>query len=221
VEVQGAEVYVSRDLSSEDEGGFLAQVRLVMPVRNVGGLGFRAGEPTSAAHVVADVLTWTSILKVAAGLFLSQLAKNAADEVWEKKGDILKVLGTEAARPLRLLAKAFSAINQRALRTDARIGFPYPDPLQGTVLPIRSANELEAAWLLANFVMNVDNLKSEVKKALESGARPITGFFVDVSTEGAISLFWFEIDGKKVCRIDYGQTSTREVASGGVSPCRD
>lgn len=207
MEVQGAEVYVSRDLSSEDEGGFLAQVRLVMPVRNVGGLGFRTGEPTSAAHVVADVLTWTSILKVAAGLFLSQLAKNAADEVWEKKEALLKALGAEAARPLRLLARAFSAINQRTLRTDARVGFPYPDPLLGTVLPIRSANELEAAWLLANFVMNADNLKSEVKSALESGAQPITGFFVDVSSEGVISLFWLEVDGKKIRSIGSGPAS--------------
>jgi hypothetical protein len=201
VEVQGAEVYITQDLVSEDEGGFLAQVRLVMPVRNVSGLGFRSGELISAAHIVADVLTWTNVLKAAAGVFLSQLAKNAADEVWTKKEDLLKALGTTVARPLRTLARAFSAINQRAMHTDARVVFPYPDPIQGTVFPVRSTNELETAWLLANFVMNAENLQAEVRTLLESGAQPMTGFFVDVSVEGEVSLWWFEVDGKKTRKV--------------------
>lgn len=194
-----ADITVTGDLSSEDDGGFLAQVRSVLPVRSVSLEVYRSAEPVSAASVIADVLTWTTVLKASAIVFFSQLAKNAADEVWEKREELMRVLRTSTGRPLLALAQAFAAINK--MNTKGSVGLPYPEAFWGTVLPIRSTNEVEAAWLLANFILNAEELRAEVKKLLRSGARPATGFSIVVSADGEVSLTWQEMDGEKTHRL--------------------
>jgi hypothetical protein len=197
----GAAISVTSDLASEDEGSFLSQVRSVLPVHKVLGLAARSAEPGSAAHVVADVLTWTSVFKMAAADFLSQLKTNTAVEVWEKREKLLRALGTSVASPLYTLARAFSTINQRAKHADASIAFPYPNQFYGTVFSIRSTNEVEIAWLLANFVKSAEGLRTEIRQLLTSGAQPLTGFFVGISPECKITIWWFEIDGKKTHQL--------------------
>ena len=194
-----ADISVTGDLSSEDEGGFLAQVRSVLPVRNVSLEVYRSAEPVSGASVIADVLTWTTVLKASAVVFFSQLTKNTADEVWEKREELLRMLRTSTGRPLLALAKAFAEINK--MNTNGSVGLPYPERFWGTVMPIRSTNEVEAAWLLANFVLNAEALRAEVKKLVRSGVKPATGFFITVSTDGEVSLSWNEIEGEKTHRF--------------------
>jgi hypothetical protein len=94
----------------------------------------RSAEPPSWIKIFAEVAEWVTPFKVVATVFVSQLAKNAADDLWKNKAAIAAALRNASAAPLRKLAAALLRAKEKARpSTDVIVGLPIPDDSAGSI----------------------------------------------------------------------------------------
>ena len=87
---------------------------------------FKAAEGPSSFQLIADFITWSTVFKAAAGVFLSQLAKSAAEDLWKHKAELATKLRERLVQPLRFLSSTIVGLNRElaSRRKIVQIGLP-------------------------------------------------------------------------------------------------
>lgn len=190
--VPGGWLTVTADLADDGDGSFVAEVRAVVSIERVAKKVLLSAEAPSLAQLVAEVITWKAALALPAYAFLSQLGKNACDEAWKRRGEVVRWGKAVAVAPLLRLARALVAIQKREqFRTEARVGLPVPTLMRGALLAVNATDEAEAAWLLANFIVNAEGVEKRVRELVEQGVEAREGFRIVMDGAGKVGLEWY------------------------------
>ena len=144
---------------------------------------------------MADALQWVTPLKIVATVFLSQLVKDAATDVYKHKRQIGQALATAATAPLRLAAAALKRARDRSPRCSLAIGLPLPNEVTGTVLWLDPDSEEETALLIARFVVRVEMIEQLIKAEIAAGRPPLGHVQVIPTDSGGFLLRWMDQDG--------------------------
>ena len=157
---------------------------------------FKAADGPSSFQLVADFITWSTVFKAAATVFLSQflsqLAKNAADDLWKHKAELAAKLRELVVQPLRFLSSTIAGLNRQLVGRQKiiQIRLPIPDIYWGTVLRIDSADEVEVAWLLAHFILKVEAIHETVAKLIDEGHSGSPYFELRLTPTGEWVVAW-------------------------------
>lgn len=182
------EVQISRDIASDD--AVVGEIRELLPDATVEVYEFKAAIPPTILQLVADALTWITVLKLVAIPFLGKLASNAADDLWKHKNAI--------AAQLKRLAALLARVNRLyAPRARVHIGFPIPDSHWGTVLAVPSSDESECADLLALFAIHARAIEDEAQRLIASGVQPLGLITITVEADDSVTLSWQDQDGNQ------------------------
>lgn len=158
----------------------------------------KAAEGPSFIQLVAEVFQWITPLRAAATIFLGQLAKNAADDVWKHKHEIASALKKTAVAPLQKLVTAVSRLRtSMGPETNIYIGLPVPDQFWCTRLSVATRDEAETAWQLANFINQADEIEKAVQRLLADGHKPPGLVELVLDENRAFRLRWLEMDGEQ------------------------
>jgi hypothetical protein len=192
-----ATLFVS-EAPSEELAFVEAELQGLFPDLDVHRVGYKGAGGPAFLQLVADLLTWSTVIKAAATIFLSQIAKNAADEVWKHKAELAAKLQDVTLKPLRRLVGALIGAKQRLNAGNSRVqvALPVPDDYWATILRIESTDEVEAAWLVASFVIHAEAIQATVEKLVSGGAVPLDYFVVKVMNEGHICVEWIDQNGE-------------------------
>jgi hypothetical protein len=152
---------------------------------------FKAAEGPSSFQLVADFITWSTVFKVAATAFLSQLAKNAADDLWQHKAELAAKLREKLVQPLHFLSSTIAGLNRQlaSRRKNIQIGLPS-DACWGTVVRIDSADEVEVAWMLAHFILQAEAIYRTVAKLTAEGHSGNPYFELHLTPVGEWAVTW-------------------------------
>lgn len=154
------------------------------------------GDTPSFVTVLSDVLSWQTMLAVPATVFISQLAKNAADDIYKIKKKVAEALSQSATKPLKQISAALrKAAASPSRNAVIRIGLPLSDDFLGTSMVLEVQSEVQVAVENAFFVSNVEAIQSAVKTQVLAGGKPFGGVIVERSEEGAYILKWCAEDG--------------------------
>ena len=172
---------------------------LVDAWKDIGGLEragvvfLRSAEPPSFIQIMGEALQWLSPLKVAATVFLSQLAKEAATEIYKNKAKIAEALAQAAAAPLRRAAASLKqARHQSPRHPRVVLGLSMPDDYFGTALSITHESEEEIAYLLASFVTKAEAIQQVIQAEIDAGRRPLGRVQVVPTGAGGLRLVWMD-----------------------------
>jgi hypothetical protein len=164
----------------------------VTSVEQVNHLQTRSADPPAIVQLVGDLAQWVDPLKLAASIFLAQLAKEAAKDVWKNKLVIAKVLKEQACKPLKIVASAIAAAKRTtdSAEFSVTIGLSVPDDLFGTTLPIYENDEELIAILVARFVDQLMTVEAIVRKEMDGPNRPVGQVSLLLQPDGSMLLRW-------------------------------
>jgi hypothetical protein len=162
-------------------------------LEQAGEVFLKSAEPPSFIQIMADALQWLSPLKVAATIFLSQLAKEAATDIYKNKQQIGRALANAAAAPLRLAAAALKRARESSLRPPGLVvGLPIPDDYFGTALWLPGDSEEDIAWLVARFVVRAQIIEQLIQAEISAGRLPLGRVQVIPTDTGGFLLRWVD-----------------------------
>ena len=68
--------------------------------------------PPAWIEIVADVISWTTVFKAAAGVYLARLLQHLADDHWEQRHEIRQAVIEKYSDALDVLRKFFQNLSQ-------------------------------------------------------------------------------------------------------------
>jgi hypothetical protein len=154
----------------------------------------KSPEAPSFIQIMGDALQWLTPFKIAATLvlssFLSQLAKDAAKDIYQHKEQIGQALANAAAAPLRLAAAALKRAREGSPRCSIAIGLPLPNEVTGTVLWLEADSAEEIALLIACFVVRAETIQQLIQAEITAGRPPLGHVQVIPTGSGGFLLRW-------------------------------
>ena len=155
--------------------------------------GMRSAEPQTVLRIIGELIDWTLPLKLAATAFLTQLAKEAAKDFWKNKNKILEILKREPCSKLyesvRIIKRAISKSENQC---NFIITLYYPEKYIETELVVKSEDEVEISWLLANFIANLDAISSAISEELRGENPPSQLIFLSIDESGLVTMKWMD-----------------------------
>ena len=137
-----------------------------LPVRKPKLLIRKSVDPVSTIKLLGDAAEWL-LLSVPATVYLSTLAKHAADATWSKLAAVKQSTDvrpfTDVAATLTMAAKSVEG------GTKIVIGINIPDNKNGTELHIQSIRPEDIEYNLASFIYHVENLSIIIQGEMEAG----------------------------------------------------
>jgi hypothetical protein len=158
-------------------------------------VSLKSPEAPSYIQITADALQWVTPLKVVATVFLSQLVKEAATDIYKHKHQIGQALATAATAPLRLAAAAVKRVRDRSPRCSLAIGLPLPDEVRGTVLWLDADSEEEIALSIARFAVRAETIEQLIQAEITAGRPPLGHVQVIPTDSGGFLLRWMDQEG--------------------------
>jgi hypothetical protein len=158
-------------------------------------ISLKSPEAPSYIEIMADALQWVTPLKVVATVFLSQLVKEAATDIYKHKHQIGQALATAATAPLRLAAAAVKRARDRSPRCSLAIGLPLPNEVTGTVLWLTPDSEEEIAVLIARFVVRAEAIEHLMQAEMAAEHPPLGHVQVIPTDSGGFLLRWMDREG--------------------------
>ena len=144
-----------------------------------------ADPPPEFIQLLGDVVTWLP-LTAPATVFLSTLAKRAANAVWDSaagwfaKEDVKPVMDVATA-----LVKASDRVGGRVV---IAVGLNIPDDLFGAVLSTDSRDTMEVAKMLSALVVRAEKISAVVRAEIERG--PVGSFFIELQGDQSVIVRW-------------------------------
>ncbi len=155
--------------------------------------GMRSAEPQSVLQIIGELIDWTLPLKVAATAFLTQLAKEAAKDIWKNRKKVSEILQNETCSKLSESVKIIKrAISKSENQCSFIITLYYPAKYIETELVIKSEDEVEISWLLANFIANLDFIYNAIVEELKGENPPSQLIFLSIDETGSIIMKWMD-----------------------------
>ena len=135
-------IQMTEDIPASVREDCIRSIGNVIPVADSSTKSLRSAEPPSWIQFLADLLSWSTVIKVPATVFLAELAKEAAKDTWKNKERIAKALKQQGVEPLLKLSRAlFKYCRASPRKTSVIIGFPFPDEDFGTGIAVEPETE--------------------------------------------------------------------------------
>ena len=118
--------------------------------------------PPAWVQILAEVVNWTTVFKVAATVYLAQLAKHLADDHWKRRVEIGKRVIESCGNAISRIRWLFRVLHsaQEEVGRPLRVAAAIPGPCGGEIEVLLSAAD-EAAFVeqLCLFVTHVEGVK--------------------------------------------------------------
>jgi hypothetical protein len=172
----------------------------IIEITNTRSVSFRSAEPHSLLQLLSNAIEWIHPLKVAATIFLSQLAKEAATDFWKNKKKIAMLLKDASVKPIKIFASSISKSlkTSKQHKTRFSVGLSIPDDYFGTALTFLEEDEEEIAWIISNFVIRAEQIENAVREEMSGVNKPLGRVFLTIQPDGGFLLQW--MDGDKLER---------------------
>jgi len=181
-------------LSSEEEQRLFKEVRELFPDAEATQFIQLSAEPPAWVRIIADVLTWETVLKVAATAYLTQLGKHLADSSWDARKKVRPLVIQAAGAAVTSLKTVYTAFRHTRERLGRRLGvhalLPWPHHW-GTGLPLDVEDEGEFIESLALFVSRIGGIERATAHLRDGGCRPLGGVTCEL-TEKGFTLVWVD-----------------------------
>ena len=150
-------------------------------------------DPPSFLQLLGDASAWLP-LKAAAAVYLSTLAKRAADATWNQLVESL--FKSNEVKPLTDVAKTLAtAVDSVDGKVALVVGLNIPDDYLETVMSINKPSDpAEVARVLASFVVHVEQISETMRAEVEAGSKPIGRAFIELQDDGSLLVRWVETD---------------------------
>jgi hypothetical protein len=187
---------VTADIPSDVRQELLVDWQPLGRLEQAHEISLKSPKAPSYIQIMADALQWVTPLKVVATVFLSQflsqLAKEAATDIYKHKRQIGQALATAATAPLRLAAAALKRARDRSPRCSLAIGLPLPNEVTGTALWLDADSEEEIALLIARFVVRAETIEQLIQAEITAGRPPLGHVQVIPTGSGGFLLRWMD-----------------------------
>jgi hypothetical protein len=173
-----------------------------------------SADPPGFIRLLADAIEWTLPLKVASGVFLGQLAKNMADDLWKNKVDVAKAMGSAAAFPIRKLVGAFEKawkISRKS--TTFAVGVPVSDDDFGATVTVPMNSTEDSAVTLAIFVHHAQEIEHTLRQHLSAGQKIVGPVQVRPEPGGSVLLVWMDRDSVSTVEVRLPFTLVEDATS--------
>ncbi len=205
---------VTLDVPEEAREALKAEAAPVLRIDDGREVVLLSADPPSFIRVLADAIDWTLPLKAAAGVFLSQLAKNMADDLWKNKADIAKAMGSAAAFPIRKLLGAFEKAREISRKsTTFAVGVPVPDDYFGATVTVPMNSTEDSAVTLAIFVHHAQEIEHTLQQHLSGGHKIVGPVQVRSEPNGSVLLVWMDRDSLSTVEVRLPFTLVEDATS--------
>jgi len=168
----------------------------------------------SFMKVLADALDWTLPFKAAVGIFLTELAKNMADDLWKNKVEIAKALGSAAAFPIRKLIGAIAKAREiSGERTTFAVGVPVPDDHYGATVTLLVDSTEDSAVTFAIFVHHSQEIERTLKRYISAGSRIVGPVRIRPEPDGSVVLLWMDRVSQSAVQVRLPFTLPEDASS--------
>ena len=149
----------------------------------------RSEEATSFIRLLGECATWTVPLGAAATVYLSTLAKHAADATWSGTRALLR---SKKVKPLADVATALAeAAGNREANVVVSVGLSMPDAHFGSTVAINPSHSPEqVARVLATFVLRADEVRRVIEAEVAAGRGVMPPVELSVDKAGALRVRW-------------------------------
>ena len=148
---------------------------------------FKSVDPPSIIQLLGDAGAWLP-LGAAATVYLSTLAKRAADATWDQLASLRK---SNEVKPLTAVAKTLAtAADSVDGQVTIRVGLDIPDDYDGVAISIKPGDPEEVARVLASFIVHVEQLAETMRTEVEAGRRPFGGARIELQDDGSLLVSW-------------------------------
>ena len=178
---------LSERFTAENTSSLRVALGRHLRVGNARSAGRRSIDGPSLIQLLGDVAAWLP-LAAPATVFLSTLAKRAAEALWDSTAAWWTKKEVE---PLTDVAAALVAAADRAGGTVMiGVGLKIPaDPFEVEIWT-DSRDPVAVARMLAGFVVRVEKIAETVKAAIERGQKSVGPFLVELEQDGSVTIRW-------------------------------
>ncbi len=198
----------SANLPTQVEEILLQNLREVFPDAEMSRVKQMAAEPPAWVRIIAEVLTWETVLKVAATAYLAQLGKHLADATWETRKVAQRAAAKAADAAIAPLRKVWTALRRAAADSgralEVMVEVPWPSDNWGTGVSLGLADEDEFLEALARFARVVAGIGRATTALSEEGCRPL-GRVRCFLLESGFRLQWMEQGNMRVYEQDFDE----------------
>ena len=150
-------------------------------------LFFKAVDPPSVLKLLGDALSWLP-LKAAAAVYLSALAKRAADATWD---GLASLFNSNEVKPLADVAKTLAtAADSVDGKVTIVVGLNIPDDHFGTAISIKPGDPEEMVRVLASFIVHVEQISKAMRAEIETGRTPLGAAIIELQDDGSLLVSW-------------------------------
>lgn len=180
---------LSRQFSTRDADVVLAELRTHLAVGKPRFLLRKSAESglISIIQLLGEAKAWLP-LGAAATVYLSTLAKHAADASWDGLIHLFK------SKEVQALSDVATTLTAAAKSVDGCVeivvGLDVPDDFHGTSLSIKSQAPEEVARLVGIFVVHVEEISGVIRTEIDAGQKPIGRVEVAIGCDAKLLLRW-------------------------------
>ena len=150
-------------------------------------LFFKSADPPSIIQLLGDAVAWLP-LSAPAAVYLSTLAKRAADATWD---GLASRFNSNEVKPLTAVAKTLAtAADSVGRKVTIVVGLNIPDDRHGTAISINPGNPEEVAHVLASFIVHVEQISKAMESEVKAGRAPLNGARIELQDDGSLLLSW-------------------------------
>lgn len=155
--------------------------------------GFKSAEVPTYIQVLAELLTWKTILGVTVTAFLAKFAQQAAGDTYDLAKAATKYLATETGKKLQAIASAvFKASQEGKPQTYIAVGLPRPNTFFNTAWKFRAKNEEEVAVNMVIFALKAKAISAALETVVFKNDEPSAGVFLEIAHDGSVVLKWHD-----------------------------
>ena len=151
---------------------------------------FHMGDPPSYVQLLGDAMAWLP-LSAPATVYLTTLAKRAAEATWDK------IVNRNEVKPL---ADVATTLATAAARVDGEViiavGLDIPDDTSGTSISIKSSDPEEVARVLAYFIVHVEQLSKAMQAEVAAGREPHREAIIELQDDESLLVRWQTANGR-------------------------
>ena len=151
------------------------------------GMVLLSGTAPSWVSVLADLVSWQTVLKASVLVFCREIAKYAAGDVWKNTSKIAAALKTVGVEALRKLALALTRTRARLPKSSVQIGLSLDD-LTNVQLSLPDTEE-QVGVTLAIFVCKAEEINETLRGLATRTSAPI---HLSLGEDGALVVSWLK-----------------------------
>ncbi len=148
---------------------------------------FKAVDPPAILKLLGDAEAWLP-LSAPATVYLSVLAKRAADATWNR---LASLFNSNEVKPLADVAKTLAtAANSVDGEATIVVGLNIPDDHFGTAISIKPGDPEEVARVLASFIVHAEQISKAMRAEVEASRTPLGPAIIKLQDNDSLLVSW-------------------------------